>query len=494
MIDRRLPPWVWNGLIGAAYFGLFLFFLQKLASLEITHDPDPEGFVTYARHIQQTGTLMEHRRPPGYPFLLAWVDRFGPGTMHEDALQFHRAVIFICILGMVMWVQRNFGHLVAILFFSMFAIGGNYFVWISSMMMSDLFLSLWFIGYIWAGWKTFKEKSPWWGYLLLGCLFIFGGQAFHSSFCVRACIYTVSTAFCLIIALLIKKKEGKAEVMKKTMLLLISAWATAYWGESLLSIKVEKSNYVNLDNWEKSQNNFISYWLTMSQLASLPPPKNSELLDIQIEKAKAETSKTLGYDIKYKKITSIYGPYKAYGKVFSENKVPLNYWHKRILDNPKYLIAPFLYEVKFSYFQLLKNLMPYEPLSSKSFANIKLPSHQSGAVSNLFWTYGLSLTNEQARQHKIGATITVEILKIGTLLTVFCLGLIKTSKKFMIVYPLVISAVTWYYIALSIATSETRYLLPWLPIFYLILANGLYGFVRCIINNMKILLKYVLQK
>ena len=437
---------------------------------------------------------MEHRRPPGYPFLLAWVDRIGPGTMHEDALQFHRAVLFTCILGMVMYVQRIFGNIVAILFFSIFAIGGNYFMWISSMMLSDFFLSLWFFGYIWAGWKTLKEESSWWGYLLLGCLFIFGGQAFHSSFFVRACIYTISAAFCLMIDSLLKNKKNKAEIIKKTILLLILTYAFAYWSKSILSLKVEKLNYVDLISWEKSQDNFISYWLTMSQLASLPPPKNKDLLDIKIEKAKEETSKQLGYDIKYKKITTIFGPYNAYGRIFSENKIPLNYWHKRILDNPKYLILPFFYELKFSYYQLLKNLMPFEALSSKSFANIKLPPQNSGIVSKIFWTCGIKISEETRSKHVLCARIAIEVLKIGTLLTAFFLGIIRTTKKWMIIYPLVISAITWYVVAISIATSETRYLLPWLPFFYLIIANGFYELFLKIKNKINILIKCALQK
>lgn len=449
--------------------------------MEITHDPDPEGFVTYARHIQQTGTLMEHRRPPGYPFLLAWVDRVGPGTMHEDALQFHRAVVFICILGMVLWVQRNFGHLVAILFFSMFAIGGNYFVWISSMMMSDLFLSLWFIGYIWAGWKTFKEKSPCWGYLLLGCLFIFGGQAFHSSFCVRACIYTVSTALCLIIGILIKKKEGKAEVMKKTMLLLISAWATAYWGESLLSIKVEKSNYVNLDNWEKSQNNFISYWLTISQLASLPPPKKPTDLDLKIEEAKVNASKILGYNIQSKKIPSIGGPYSAYGAVFSDNQVPLNFWWQRLWDNPLCFIMPFLHEIKYSYHRFFDDISPFEPISKRTFNILKLPPQTNETYSRVFWKYGLNYTSLACKK-KENQLIEIFLDTTKKIIWIYLsfIGFLEISKITKLTNAIGISLIIWIFISINVSAAETRYILPYLPFINLTIVLGLVKYQKII--------------
>lgn len=238
---------------------------------------------------------MEHRRPPGYPFLLAWVDRVGPGTMHEDALQFHRGIIFLFVAAAVLWVQTFFGHLVAILFASIFAIGSNYFVWISSLMMSDLFLSLCFFGYIWTVWNLYINKSAFWRLLLLSSVLIFLGQALHSSFWTRACIFIGSVALTKLIQSRSISAKNIFPIAKKTSALILIGGIATFSSHALLSINTPTSNYVNLSNWDKSQKNFISYWITISQLASLPAPKQPTELNLKIEEGKAKVSQTLRY-------------------------------------------------------------------------------------------------------------------------------------------------------------------------------------------------------
>ena len=480
-IGRRLPPWVGNSLIGAAYVVLFLLFLQKLASLEITHDPDPEGFVSYARHIQETGTLMEHRRPPGYPFLLAWADKIGPGSMHEDALNLHRTVLFIFFIVFIGWIRKTFGNLVALLTGSMFAIGDNYFVWIGSLMMADLFLSLCFLGFVWCSLNLFqvscRHKI---GFFSAYILLVFLGQSFHSSFWVRALIFLVVSGGFLFWQNRNAQNAFLGNLGLNLSILFLVGWGSAFLSNTWLSVPTEHSNYVNLSNKDKSQKNFVTYWFTISQLASLPPPKNPVSLDKKIEEAKRSCSKELGYDIEIKKIPSISGPFTAYGRVFEKNKVPLSFWQKRILDHPQYLLIPFFREMKLQYHRILRDIMPYGSQSTKTFNVIQLAPPTGSRLSDLFWQTGLDLRGYESLPFwKKSFGIFSEVGKILLLIIFVFVGLYqKEIRKNLAIVPVLLSGAIWLFVAANISAAETRYLLPYLPAFFLLISLSINKLIR----------------
>ena len=105
-----------------AVLALLALLVGQLRSFGITEDPDPDGYVSYARHLQETWSLPPgHRRLPGYPLFLATVDDLGPGTLHEDATYAQGGLYLLWVVVLWLGVRRLLGAVVALVFLAICA-------------------------------------------------------------------------------------------------------------------------------------------------------------------------------------------------------------------------------------------------------------------------------------------------------------------------------------------------------------------------------------
>lgn len=154
----RLAPHRWLGERGwpasiahvLAFAAVIALLAWQFQLLEVTSDPDPDGYVTYAHHIQEHWWLMAHRRPPGYPLILALADLLTPASMHVDAFHVHLATIALLVLTSMLLINRLFGLAVAFVYGVLIAAPTNYVVWMGSIMLSDVFnTSFFWLAFFW---------------------------------------------------------------------------------------------------------------------------------------------------------------------------------------------------------------------------------------------------------------------------------------------------------------------------------------------------------
>jgi hypothetical protein len=100
---------------------LAVLLVVQLLGYDVIKDPDPDGYVTYASHLKETWSLMDHRRLPGYPLFLVVVDSIGPSTMHIDAYRAQFGLYLGWAALLWLWARRLMGPLVGLVFLAILA-------------------------------------------------------------------------------------------------------------------------------------------------------------------------------------------------------------------------------------------------------------------------------------------------------------------------------------------------------------------------------------
>ena len=116
---------------------LAVLLVMQLLAYPVTEDPDPDGYVTYARHLQSTWSLLDHRRLPGYPFFLAVVDSIGPSMMHVDVYWGQVGLYLLWVAALWFWIRRLVGPLVALVFLALLA-APSFYTHSATVMLADL--------------------------------------------------------------------------------------------------------------------------------------------------------------------------------------------------------------------------------------------------------------------------------------------------------------------------------------------------------------------
>lgn len=133
--------------------------LAQLLSYPITEDPDPDGYVSYARHLRETWSLpVGHIRLPGYPAFLAAADALGPGTLHEDATR-AQIGLYAAWVGVLWWlVRRRLGPATALVLLAILA-APNLLTRLAATLLSDALASVLVALCAWALWRM-VERGP----------------------------------------------------------------------------------------------------------------------------------------------------------------------------------------------------------------------------------------------------------------------------------------------------------------------------------------------
>lgn len=154
------PLGTWRRIVAEVILAgiLLAFAVGQMASFPLTKDPDPDGYVSYAKHLQAHWALPTvHHRLPGYPTFLALVDLIGPGDMHSDAYWAQLFISAVLLIIMAAVVRHHFGPAVALVFLALFA-APNFFLRYSVVMLADFLTQIFWLVYL-AGLAFYLKRS-----------------------------------------------------------------------------------------------------------------------------------------------------------------------------------------------------------------------------------------------------------------------------------------------------------------------------------------------
>jgi hypothetical protein len=266
---------------------LFSMLFAQLASNPLTTDPDPDGYFSYARYLEQHWRLPEHHvRMPGYPLFLAIVDVIGAGDLPHDAFIAQAAASFALVVGLWWFVRRSFGPVVALAFLLLYAMP-NYSVFLSTVGLAD-----------------FLFQALWLAFLVAGLNFIFAAR--HAALKFFALVFITFLAYAVhpgtlylglflalssVCAIWLSTRFRNPVQRCTNSRAALTKCALVF----LCVITVAKVSDVFFD---RGKTEYLMGWLGWRLVVYLPPSSNTEL-DRRIEHIKQRVTARLGYPVQY---------------------------------------------------------------------------------------------------------------------------------------------------------------------------------------------------
>lgn len=432
-----------------------------------TIDPDLDGYISYAEALATTWQIQEHRRLPGYPFLIAVTHSLFGGAIQTKMFWVH----FVLLIGFaaattgIAW--RYFGYAVAIVYLAILS-WNSHFALNSIVMLADFpfVVSFWLTCAL-AALLWMKEIRP---KLVLAALFFAGcfvSTSLHPSANMRIQILVfVSAAVLLVRAFLAHRANIKPIVLNAVTISAISLAANA----SALATLQLHGKEVTLNAPSLSSSVFLQQWVSYRMLLCLPAPANASASDLEIEKAKARFAVRHG-------VTSDQfvppGHHQELAELFQKVPVHIDQWRLRLREHPLKPVECALNEVRAKYHTILRNITPFTNFASrhKTFVTLDYPPNSGSFRDTLFWTSGLNLLKHVEVDAPAARVLEAAVLEIGKILLALLVtigGLILLERRFSMVGWIVgLSTLVLMFVLALALPLETRYLGPVLPILYL---------------------------
>lgn len=509
---RPGPRLFWLGLLlvftGVYWFGYVRHFGP-------TQDPDPDGYVTHARGLQQTGGLITHHRLPGYPAFILLCDVALPGPIAtnvywvQGVLGWGFGVAVLLMLSRMRSGSLGGGRLEAGQWLAMGAgIGfvvlsglNNFWGLFTSTMMSNFLGSL-LAGMVaaafWLLWE--KARKPWTrGLGLAGLLLgIFGSVVVHPvNYMVLALLVPAVLSAWFLLALAAKcRGNAWSRVYGRYLPKGVWLWrAVLLAGVFLAAAGSRNLSYVLLDrpDPEKGRNGssrrFSDAWLAHQMLLRLPPAEDTPV-ERAIEAMKDKMSAERGWRVERVAMPPFYPDYqhgrtaieKEFGVDVSDSKI----WKRRLLANPGAGVKAAAEELLHKYHVLIRQSLPakyYWDVYPDNNTNPFPPDNNSSLRRRLFWNYGIDLLHyrnikDDTKEKKVWKRAKQEIayVAVGILLPLAGLGV---ALRFSRVPGVFLTGFFWmlgYLAALAFCGFiNGRYFLPFFPYLYVLQGLGAAG-------------------
>lgn len=453
---------------------LLFLVLKQYLSYDVVSDPDPEGYVSYATHLVQNWTLPEeHRRLPGYPFFLVLVDALGPNGMLLDA--YWAQFVLTAILVFVMWwyARKTYGVWVGLAFVGLFAIPNNFFVYFSTVAMSDLLRQVFLTIHFFLVMRYLDDRLPILDYWRLLLLSINGAVTYLIHPGSQGIIYIF--VFFLAASALVYGYAGKrkpdhvfsrALAIKLVVVVLALAVVVAVCKQW-----ADRGNSLFYENW--------SGW----RVAMCLPPASHNQLSEKIESAKNEISHRLGYPIEYARpnifpelgATPIYEtpPFGATREEWKQEKTARLYAH------PVQYLGCMFREILYRHYDVINHYSPLMP--DNAFYKPAYRPMDSSPASQVFRVTGIDLVqiDANANWREILGPLAQAIVKIVVFYGLLAIGLAVAAKRTPILtIAIPLTAIGWSLAIVTLVSLEPRYLLPFAPFIHLAQALAIVTIVK----------------
>lgn len=455
-------------------FGLLFFVLKQYLHYDVVADPDPEGYVSYANYLMENWSLpAEHRRLPGYPLFLVLVDAIGPYGMLLDAYWAQFVLTGLLVTAMWWFVRKSYGAWAGLVFVSMFAVANNFFIYFSTVAMSDLlrqvFLTIHFFLII----RYFDSRTPVLGYRFVALFAINGALTYLIHPGSQGIIYLF--VFFLVAGTWVFGviKQKMVDYDFNNALIIKALIATAAFAMTVAVCKQVA---------DRGSESFYENWSGWRIAMCLPSADHSELAE-KIEFAKSEISQRIGYPIQYARpnvfpelgSTPIYEapPFGATREEWSQEK-----W-SRLSAYPGQYIGCMLREVLYRHYDIVSHYFPFSP--DNTFYKPAYRPMDSSPASLVFRATGIDLVafTSTAKWPELWSPLALAFAKIVTFYGLLGIGIREAAKRTPVLATAIpLTVIAWSFSIVTLVSLEPRYLLPFSPFFYLAYALAIVAIFR----------------
>lgn len=432
-----------------------------------TGDPDPDGYVTYAKHLAARWELLEHRRLPGYPAVIAVVHGAFGGDVNKEMFWVHFVLILAFAAGTTALVWHLCGFLTALFYLGILALG-SHFARNAIVMLADLPFIYAFYAACVAGFALWVSKTAWKA-IALATIFTalcFVSTSLHPSTHLRMQILVVTAAIVLA-ARAAWQRTPIVPVIMRAIVLSGLCFVANYAALSSLQVRSGHHAYITQDPISSSE--FLRGWIAYRMLLCLPPVQDASDLDTKIERVKDLYRERSGIPAG---ATVPPGFHPEFMALVSAVQVPLDHWKPRLWEHPGSLLKCMLQELRSKYHTILRNILPFGDFKSgKTWITSGYPVYSGGPRDHLFWSTGVNLfeslgPSESSERVRIRALI--EIFKAGLSLLLAVGAFVAIERRWQNVGWVLGLSTLALLVVLSVALPvETRYLAPVLPVLYL---------------------------
>jgi len=460
--------------------GLLALLVGQLLGYPATDDPDPDGFVTYARHILGTGTLLpESRRLPGYAAFsaLAWAALDRPPQQSVYWAQLALTTAFLG--GLWLWLRPRIGRLPALLFLGIVA-APSYFARLAVVMLPDaVFSMLWLPVTLASCWWALADR-PRGGWLWL--LPIAAGQLFLQALRPNAAPMAVLLAGSLVVVYVAERLARRrvsdrfnGSVGRKPSvppLRPFVARAGALVGVAVLAFVAADRL---LDTGARAYNLGVVGYRVVVYL----PPASDSPAERRLEEAKARFREIEGGEIEDARFLS----YRRFQFSSEMDRADVEQvWLPRLLARPDLYVASVGRDLLLNHYLLARRVLPFFvdlpriPLFVQQY-----PPNDSSPQSRLFRATGLLVLDAPPLPEHYPFAVEAG-RAVGTLVAVWGLLLLGAWRLAQRHRPLVVTF--GVLLALSVLmsaatnTADPRYLLPFALPVYAAQAVGLAELLR----------------
>jgi len=440
---------------------LVAFMVSQLLAAAATGDPDPDGYVSYARSLAEAGRMPSSGRMPGYPLFLALLLLTTDAPLSEAVFwaQLWLTVVFVAALwGFVRW---RFGVLPAVSLLGIFA-APSYFMQMAVVMLPDAPYSILLLPLLLgAGWWTLADRprGGWWWLLPFA-----GGTVALQAIRPTTFVIVALLAGALVAGLLVGRRFGGGERLARPPATVARAGALLMSALAALAVSTGL-----LDTGAGRQNAEILAYRVVTRL----PAASDSPAEERIEAARRRFAAIEGQQIDDARFGT-YERFNLFGEIHPDDAAAV--WRARLAAHSALYAAGVIEEVRLGHHMLARVALPYVYEAGRhSLFVARYPRNDGSPEGDLFRRTGLIVNDGRPPpgHYPFEVATAGALLELLAIWGLLALGVVRAWRRdgaLAVAFGLLMAA----FVA-AVATTNTidpRYLLPFAPLVYLGQALG----------------------
>jgi hypothetical protein len=447
---------------GVVVLLLVIELVAQLSAYPSTADPDPDGFVSYARHLREHQSLIEHsERLPGYPLFLALVwDLWSAPLAYNVWWAQGTMMVVLAVVGWAL-TRRWLGPLPAIILLGILA-APCFLTRMSVEMLADMLYAVLalplLLTIVWWALRPASRRS--WLWCIPFALGLFVTQSIRPTTFLLGLMLGPAIVVGYVVARWWQQQTGDLTlrlVLTRTAVIVALAFVSFFAGDRLL------------DRGAREYNTMVVAYRVIIAL----PPADDTPADNRIERAKERLEQVEGQPIDTTHFLT-YRHFVAWQEIRSEDALAV--WQGRLLRWPGLYLFSIWQDLRLNHFFLTSRFTPlFFPLHRTGLFGEQFLPYDGSLSSKLFYATGIVLyLPPEPPPALFYAELGPAVARIVAVWGFLLLGCWQLARRYCA--QTVAFVVLFLGFALSVSATNTidgRYLLPFAMLIYLAEAMGI---------------------